>query len=105
MTDNKIYTANVCSVKITQILHLWNGLDILPITHLLANSQLLIASIKNRIDHQTVVVQIGTKYYLPAPIAGDGKIHMNNEPTAEMLASSITKPFPRSTVFKQCTTM
>jgi len=72
----------------TQISNLLNELGIPTIPHVFSNSQLLIASIKNRIHRGTAVAHIAPKYYLAADMARDGEIDLSYVPNAELLATA-----------------
>jgi hypothetical protein len=92
-------------MRLTQISHLLNELDILTIPHVFSDSQSLIASIKNRIYRGTAVAHIPTKYYLAADMARDGEIDLSYVLTTEMLTDCFTKPLPNPAFLKQCAAM
>jgi len=101
MTDAEYYAFGVGCMRLTLISHLLNELGI-PITpHVFFDSQLLIVSIKNRIQRWTAVAHTATKYYLAADMASDGEIYLSYVPTAEMLAVGFTKLLPKPPVLKQ----
>jgi len=104
-TDAKFYAFGVGCMTLTQISHILNELGIPTIRHMFSDSQILIASIKNRIYRGTAVAHIATKYYLAEGMARDGKIDLSYVPTAEMLADCFTKPLPKPAFLKQYAAM
>jgi len=60
-TDAEYYTFGVGCMRLTQVSYLLNELGIQTIPHVFSDSQLLIASIKNRIYRGTPVAHIATK--------------------------------------------
>jgi hypothetical protein len=101
-TDAEYYAFVLGCMRLTQITHFLNELSILTIPHMFYNSQLLIASIKNRIYCGTAVAHIATKYYIAADNPRDGEIDLSYAPTAQMLAKYFTLPLPKPAFFKQC---
>jgi len=104
-TDAEYYAFGVGCMRLTHVSHLLNELGIPTIPHVFADSQSLIASIKNRIYRRTAVAHIATKYYFAADMARDGEIDLSYIPTAEMLADCFTKPLPKPAFLKQCAAM
>jgi hypothetical protein len=95
----------VSCMTLTQISYTLNKLGIPTIHHLFSDSQLLIASIKNRIYRRTAGAHIATKYYLAADMARDGEIDLSYVPTTVMLADCFIKPLPKPALLKQCAAM
>jgi hypothetical protein len=100
-TDAESYGFRVGCMRLIQVSHLLNELRIPTIPHVLSQSQSLIATIKNRIDHGTAVLHIPTKYYLAAYMARDGEIDLSYVLTTEMLADCFTMPLPKPAFLKQ----
>jgi hypothetical protein len=86
MTDAEYYGFAEGCMRLTQISHLLNELGIPTIPDVIADSQSLIASIKNRVYSGSAVAHIATKYYLAADMGTEAKIDLSFVPTAEMRA-------------------
>jgi hypothetical protein len=80
-------------------------LSIPIIPQVFSDSQLLIATIKNRIYHSTPVTNIETKNNLAADMARDEEIDLSNIPTAEMFTDCVIQPEPKLPFLEQFTAM
>jgi hypothetical protein len=100
MTDAEYYDFGVGCMRLTQISLVLIKIGIPTNPQVFADSQSLIASIKNTIYSGTTVAHIATNYYLAADMARDGEIDLSYIPTAEMLAGCFTKPLPKPDFMK-----
>jgi hypothetical protein len=101
----KYYALSVHCMRLIQITRHLNMLSIPTIPQVFSDSQLLIATIKNRIYHCTPVTNIETKNNLAADMASDEEIDLSNIPTAEMFTNCVIQSEPKLPFLEQFTAM